>query len=84
VFGALGTPASLASCVVTIFESRRWRSPAEGSATSSPAFAAAASVSASNITNTALPPGPRRATSALTSGCVSSSLQMSSIDSNSR
>ena len=56
--GTLGTPASSAIRVVSIFESSRVRSAALGKATSRPISSASASVSSSNIRNTALP-GPR-------------------------
>jgi hypothetical protein len=69
--GALGTPASLPSWVVTIFESSLWRSSADGWAISRPAAAAAASVSSSNMTKTALPPEPARSTRSSTSLCPS-------------
>ena len=52
--------------------------------TSRPALAASASVSASNITNAAFPPGPRAAIQERISGSRSRWLQTSSIDVNSR
>ncbi len=66
-FGTLGTPASLPICVVTIFESSRFRSAAGGWMISSPTSAARRSVSSSNITNAALPPGPCLSRNATTS-----------------
>ena len=52
--------------------------------TSRPALAASASVSASNMTNAAFPPGPRAAIQARISGSRRRWLQTSSIDVNSR
>ncbi len=66
-FGTEGTPASLPRRVVSIFESSRWRSAADGNATSSPSSPASSSVSSSNIRNAALPPPPRDATRSATS-----------------
>ena len=57
-FGTLGTPASLPSWVVTIFESIRCRSAAGGCAMVSPASAASCSLSSSNMTKTARPSLP--------------------------
>ncbi len=81
-FGTLGTPASSASRVVSIFESRRWRSAAAGKATSRPTSAHSASVSSSNIRNAARPPEPRPLIQSTTSLCPSRWLQISSMDSN--
>ena len=53
---------------MTILESSRCLSSAGGWATRSPASAASASVSSSNITNTARPPGPCERTQLVTSG----------------
>ena len=84
VFGTLGNPASSAMRVVTSLESSRARNCAGGWMTSRPALAASASVSASNITNAAFPPGPRAAIHARISGSRRRWLQTSSIDMNSR
>ena len=51
-----GTPASLPSWVVTIFESSRWRSSALGSAIFRPISSHSFSVSSSKKTNSARPP----------------------------
>ena len=82
-FGTLGTPASLPSCVVTIFESRCVRSVALGNARSRPSASRFASVSSSNIRKHALPAPPRASTRSATSLWPSRWLTISSIDSNS-
>ncbi len=79
-FGTDGTPASLPSRTVLVFESMNRRSDAFGWMTRSPTWRASASLSSSNMTNAASPRFALVRMNASTSGWRRSSLVISSMD----